>query len=60
MEHISGSTVYSFMQFVFIVSPSQGLPKYNETEVMELAFISYQFFLKNKRSGTSLPASFST
>ena len=34
IEHISGSTVRSFIQFVFIVCPSRELPKHIETKVL--------------------------
>ena len=45
---------------VFIVYPIQWLPKYLETKVLTNSFCIIQWFLKNKkRSGTSLPVSFS-
>ena len=48
------------MQFGFIVCPSQGLPKYIETEVPTLDFTSNKAFLKNRKGyGTSLSATFS-
>ena len=60
IKHISGSIVLSFIQFVFIacqVEDYQNIVKLN-CEPFDL--ISYRAFLKNrKRSGTSLPASFS-
>ena len=31
IEHISGAIVWNVLRFVFIVSPSQGLPKYIKT-----------------------------
>ena len=38
IEHISGSTVWNVIQFVFIVCPSWGLPKYNKTKVLTTCF----------------------
>ena len=38
IEHNSGSTVLNFMKFVFIVCPSQGLPKYIETKMLTACF----------------------
>ena len=47
IEHNSGSTVGNFIQFVVIVSPSRGLPKYIETKM--LTTCSYKAFSKNKK-----------
>ena len=45
-------------KFLFIVSPSQGLPKYIKTKLLTIGF--YKAILKNKeQSGTSILASFS-
>ena len=38
IEHIFRSTVRSFIQFVFIVCPSKGLPKDIETKVLPTWF----------------------
>ena len=38
IEHISGSTVSSFTQCVYIVYPSRGLPKHIETKVLTTCF----------------------
>ena len=63
-EHIFGSTVESFTQFVFIVCPNRELSKYIERRCRPLAFISYEvfFFFKKKQdkesSETSLPTLF--
>ena len=57
---ISGSTVWTYMQFVFIVFPSRRLTKYIETKVLTTRFYSIWSFFKNKkRSRSSLLASFS-
>ena len=54
------STVWIFIQFVFIVWQSWGIPKYIETKVLTTCFYFISNFWKNKkRSGTCLPASFS-
>ena len=38
IEHISWSTVWNFMQFAFIVRPSQVLPKYIEIKALTTCF----------------------
>ena len=49
-----------FMHFVFIVCEVEDNRKWSKLNCRPLAFTSYKAFLKNKkRSGTSLPASFS-
>ena len=60
LDHISGSIVQSLC---FYCTQSWGLLKYIEEKLScrSLAFTSYKAFWNNKkRSGTSLPASFST
>ena len=47
---IPGSTVWSFIQFVFIVHPTRDLPKYVGTEVLTPCFnIIFKLFLKSKK-----------
>ena len=59
IEHISGSTCWKVIQFVFVVCPSHGPPKYIKTKRLTTSFY-LKAFLKNKeRSGPSVPASFS-
>ena len=59
IEHISRSTAWHFIQFVFVVYPSQGLPKYIETKELTTCFYLIESFLKSKRRpGTTLLASF--
>ena len=56
IENISGSTIWNFIQFLFIVYWIQNILK---LRFWPLAFISYKAFLRNRKSsGTSLPASF--
>ena len=38
IEDISGSTTWRFIQFVFILSPSQGLPKHIETNLLTTCY----------------------
>ena len=38
IEHISGSTVWNFLQFAFIVCPRQGVPAYVEIKVFITCF----------------------
>ena len=38
IDHTSGSTVWYFLQFAFVVCPSQGLPKYIKTKVHGTCF----------------------
>ena len=60
IEHISGSIVESFMQFVFIVCSVECYQNIWKLICRPLAFTSYKAFLKSrKRSGTSLRASVS-
>ena len=57
MENISELTVWNVIDFVFIVCPSWGLPKYIKTKVLTTCFyLMSNFFRNKKRSGTSLPA----
>ena len=59
IEHIPGSTVQIFIQFVLIVWQVEGYLKILKLTFRSLAFTLYKAFLKNKkRSGTSLPGSF--
>ena len=52
--HISGSAVWKFIQFVFIVCPSQGLPKYFDTKkVLTICFYLIKLFQETK-SGLEL------
>ena len=48
-----------FYTFSFNCMPSWGLAKYIETKLQNTCFYLMLFFLKKKRSGTNLPASFS-
>ena len=58
--HISGSIVYSFTQFMFIICQVEGYQNILKLSRKPLACTSYYIFLRNdKRSRTSLPASFS-
>ena len=60
IEPISGSTAQSFIQFVFIDCQVEDYRSILKLSCRTLAFVSYQASLNNKkRSGTSLPASFS-
>ena len=60
IEHISGSIVQSFLQFVFIVCQVEGYRKILKLSRRPLAFTSYKAFLKNKKGPkTILPVSFS-
>ena len=55
IEHISGSAVWNFIQFVFIVYPSRGLLKYIETKVLTTCFyLTWSSFKNKNRSRTSL------
>ena len=38
-EHVFRSTVGNVIQFVFIVCPSRGLPKYVKTKVLNTCFV---------------------
>ena len=61
-KYISGSTVRNCIQFVLIVCRSRGLPNYIETKVcwpFTSFYLLLNFYEKQKRSGTSFPASFS-
>ena len=61
IDHISGSIIDSFTQFVFIVCQVEGYRNMLKLSDRPIAFTSYKEFLKNKkRSGTGFPASFST
>ena len=52
--------ILKFLYFVFIVCQVEDYRKWSELSCRPLAFTSYKAFLKNKkRSGTSLPTSFS-
>ena len=46
---MSGSTVWNVIQFVFIVCPRQGLPKY-ETKMLTTCFYLRKLFKKNQKS----------
>ena len=60
MEHISGSIIWSFKQFVYIVCQVEGYRNILKLRYRAPAFTSYKAFFKNKkRSITSLSASFS-
>ena len=60
IEHISGSIVKIFMQFVFFVYQVYSYQNILKLSCRPLAFISYKAFSKKKkRPKTSLPASFS-
>ena len=50
----------SFKQLVFMVCQVEDYQNILKLSCRPLAFISYKVFLNNKRSGASLPASFST
>ena len=61
VEHISGSIVLSFVQFIFIVCEVENYRNILKLNCSPLAVTSYKALLKNKwRSGTSLFVSFST
>ena len=49
IQRISGSTVWVFIQFVFIVCPSQGQPKYIETKMLNIYFYYIYSFLKKQK-----------
>ena len=52
--------LYSLFLFCLYCSPRSGLSKVIETKMQTIYFYSYKAFFKNKkRSGTSLPTSFS-
>ena len=60
MEHRSGSVVYCFIQFIFLLFQVEDYPNILKLSCRKLAFASFKDFLKNKkRSGASLPATFS-
>ena len=60
IERISGSIFYSILYFVLIVCQVEDYRKWLKLSCRLFAFTSYKSFLKNKkRSGTSLPVSFS-
>ena len=55
-DHISGSIVESFIQFVFIVCQVEGYLSILKLSSRSLYFSSHKHFLKNKkRPRTSLP-----
>ena len=59
-EHISSSIVWNSVKFAFIVCPSQWLLNILKLMYWQLTFTICKAYLKNKkRSGTSLPVSFS-
>ena len=47
-KYISGSTVWGFIQFVFIVCPGQGVAKYIEHKCWPLAYTANKAILKSK------------
>ena len=55
---ISLDQQFEVLYNVFTVGPSRGLPTYMTIRRQHLAFTSYKVVKKQKRSGTSLPASF--
>ena len=58
VEHIYRSTVWSFIQFIFIVCQYEGYQNILKLNCSPLTFTSYKAFSKNKRGcGTSLSAS---
>ena len=60
IEHVSGSIVWSFIKFVFIVYEVGGYQNILKLTCRPLVFTSYKAFLKNKkRSGTILLGLFS-
>ena len=61
IEHIFGLTIWNNIQFIFNLCPNWGLPKYVKIKVLTTYFDLQKsfFFFEKKRSGTSLPASFS-
>ena len=55
IEHISGSTVWNVIQFVFLACPSWGLPKHNKTKVLTTCFdLMSSLFLKKQIRGLEL------
>ena len=59
IEQISGSTFWNAVQFVFIVCPRQSPPEYIKIQVLTTSFdLKWSFLKYKKRSGTSLPATF--
>ena len=59
IKYISGSIVYSFIKFAFIISYFEGYRNILNSSCKSLAFTSYNAFLKNKKlSGTCLLTSF--
>ena len=57
-DHISGSMVSLFIQFVFIVCRFEGYQNILQPSCRPLALTLYNAFLKNKKSSrTSPPAS---
>ena len=59
-KYISGSTVWGFIQFVFIVCPGQGVAKYIEHKCWPLTYTANKAILKSKKwFGTTVPVSFS-
>ena len=54
IEHISGSTVWNVVKFVFILFPSRSLPKYTTTNVPTTWFCLAQSFLKKTKRGLEL------
>ena len=60
IEHISGSILWSFINFVFIVSQVEDYRNLLKLSCRPLAFTSSKAFLKSKRrSGTSISTSIS-
>ena len=59
IKYISGSIVYSFIKFAFIISYFEGYRNILNSSCKSLAFTSDNAFLKNKKlSGTCLLTSF--
>ena len=58
IDHISGSIVLSFIQFVFIVCHVDAYQNILKLSCRPLAFALNEAFLQNKRSGTVLLAPF--
>ena len=64
IEHVSGSTVWNVLKFVFMSKPSTKILADLYQNALKLrrwplAFTLCKTYLENKRSGTSLPISFS-
>ena len=52
--------ILKFQTACFYGMPSWGLSEHTKTKLQTTCFTAYKTFLKDQRSGTSLPASFST